>query len=78
MSEYVPLTGLEFTMWIRLASNSQRFICLCLQSAGIKDVYYQKNKQTNKKKTKTTVMGMLVTTYNPSILGGRGKRITLN
>lgn len=34
-SHCVDLASLEFTMEGRLASNSLRFICLCLLSAGI-------------------------------------------
>ena len=33
-SHYVALAGLELTLLTRLASNSQRFACLCLPSAG--------------------------------------------
>ena len=37
-SHYVGLAVLELTMQTRLASNSLRSACLCLPSAGIKDV----------------------------------------
>ena len=37
-SHYIALGVLEFTMRTRLASNSQRSACLCLPSAGIKDM----------------------------------------
>ena len=39
-SHYVALADLELTMEIRLASNSQRSICLCLSCAGIQDMYH--------------------------------------
>ena len=34
----IVLTGLEFTLWSRLAFNSQISACLCLPSAGSKGV----------------------------------------
>lgn len=35
---YVTLAILELTLYVRLASNSQKSSCLCLPSAGIKVV----------------------------------------
>jgi hypothetical protein len=39
-SHYVAVAVLELSMWTRLASNSQRSICLRLLSAGIKRVHH--------------------------------------
>lgn len=39
-SLYEALTVLELAIETRLATNSQRFICLCLPSAEIKGVHY--------------------------------------
>ncbi|EDL34492.1 mCG1042165, partial [Mus musculus] len=36
---YVSLIGLELALKTKEASNSQRFICLCVPSAGIKGVH---------------------------------------
>ena len=35
----VALTVLKLAWWTRIASNSQRFTCLCLWNAGIKGVH---------------------------------------
>lgn len=37
----MALAVLEFTLYIRLASNSERSTCLCLPTAVIKDVRHQ-------------------------------------
>lgn len=43
-THYIALAGLELIRWTRMALDSQKCSCLCLQSIGIKGVLYYTEK----------------------------------